>query len=72
MFTKHESCFIFSELYDSKENMLFCSSEVKCLQMKVVSKRWFARCYCVCLLQGVQLKSGPSTKPWIFHVRCYL
>jgi len=24
------------------------------------------------LLQGVQLKTGPSTKPWIFHVRCYL
>jgi len=23
-------------------------------------------------LQGVQFKSGPSTKPWIFHVRCYL
>ena len=21
---------------------------------------------------GVQLKSGPSTKPWIFPVRCYL
>ena len=24
------------------------------------------------LIQSVQLKSGPSTKPWIFHVRCYL
>jgi len=23
-------------------------------------------------MQGVQLKSGPLTKPWIFHVRCYL
>jgi hypothetical protein len=23
-------------------------------------------------VQGVQLKSGPLTKPWIFHVRCYL
>jgi hypothetical protein len=22
--------------------------------------------------EGVQLKSGPLTKPWIFHVRCYL
>jgi len=25
-----------------------------------------------CIIQGVQLKSGPSTKLWIFHVRCYL
>jgi len=24
------------------------------------------------LIQDVQLKSGPLTKPWIFHVRCYL
>jgi len=24
------------------------------------------------IMQGVQLKSGPSTKPWIFQVRCYL
>jgi len=24
------------------------------------------------LLLGVQLKSGPLTKPWIFHIRCYL
>jgi len=23
-------------------------------------------------IQVVQLKSGPLTKPWIFHVRCYL
>ena len=23
-------------------------------------------------IPGVQLKSGPLTKPWIFHVRCYL
>ena len=23
-------------------------------------------------IQDVQLKSGPLTKPWIFHVRCYL
>jgi len=23
-------------------------------------------------IQNVQLKSGPLTKPWIFHVRCYL
>jgi len=23
-------------------------------------------------VQGVQLKSGPSTKPWIFHFRCHL
>jgi hypothetical protein len=23
-------------------------------------------------LQGVQLKSWPLTKPWIFHVTCYL
>jgi len=23
-------------------------------------------------IQGVQLKSGPLTKTWIFHVRCYL
>ena len=23
-------------------------------------------------VQCVQLKSGPLTKPWIFHVRCYL
>jgi len=32
--------------------------------------RWVA--YKSVLLQGVQLKSGPLTKPWIFHVRCYL
>jgi hypothetical protein len=24
------------------------------------------------IIQGVQLKSGPLSKPWIFHVRCYL
>ena len=24
------------------------------------------------LIPGVQLKSGPLTKPWIFRVRCYL
>ena len=24
------------------------------------------------IVPGVQLKSGPLTKPWIFHVRCYL
>jgi len=23
-------------------------------------------------LQGFQLEGGPLTKPWIFHVRCYL
>jgi len=23
-------------------------------------------------IHGVQLKSGPLTKPWIYHVRCYL
>jgi len=23
-------------------------------------------------IHGVQLKSGPLMKPWIFHVRCYL
>jgi hypothetical protein len=23
-------------------------------------------------VQGFQLKSGPLTKPWIFHFRCYL
>jgi len=23
-------------------------------------------------VQSVQLKSGPLTKPWIYHVRCYL
>jgi len=23
-------------------------------------------------IQSVQIKSGPSNKPWIFHVRCYL
>jgi len=27
---------------------------------------------CYVVLQYVQLKSGPLTKPWIFHVRCYL
>jgi len=25
-----------------------------------------------CFTRSVQLKSGPSTKPWIFHFRCYL
>jgi len=28
--------------------------------------------YATYVVQGVQTKSGPSTKPWIFHVRCYL
>jgi len=27
---------------------------------------------CDFIIQGVQLKSGPLTKPWIFHVRWYL
>jgi len=29
-------------------------------------------CFLFFKLQGVQLKSGPLTKPWIFHVRCYV
>ena len=42
--------------------------------------QWWLHCKNSCLqrgthrvlIQGVQLKSGPLTKPWIFHVRCYL
>jgi len=26
----------------------------------------------ITFIQCVQLKSGQLTKPWIFHVRCYL
>jgi len=29
-------------------------------------------CVRVCIYKGVQIKSEPLTKPWIFHIRCYL
>ena len=43
-----------------------------------ISVRYFVtqyaglRCNVRVKVPGVQLKSGPLTKPWIFHVRCYL
>jgi len=27
---------------------------------------------CLIIVQSVQLISGPLTKPWIYHIRCYL
>jgi hypothetical protein len=43
----------------------------------VIQKLYFLSChyaysYIITFVQGVQLKSGPLAKPWIFHDRCYL
>jgi hypothetical protein len=49
------------ELVETCSHILWCNT-VSCVDY--VSIFW--------LVQSVQLKSGPSTKPWIFHVKCYL
>jgi len=46
-----------------------CATGKKVTNVKVVLSYTI---YCSYYIQGVQLKSGPLTKPWIFHVRCYL
>jgi hypothetical protein len=72
-FLQSSTCTCFEQYLAHPQVIINAASDIITLKTSEMSKIVFrVTMPDAVLIQGVQPKSGPLTKPRIFHIRCYL